>query len=112
MIQIITNHQGKYGSRGQGPANNEMDRHQRDETKDEFLLGSASKKLGLQITPSWTLVLGSRLVPSLKFGFSNWVECFGADMSILFTIKVKILMLIKWSNRSPHYVEPRMVNRF
>ena len=42
----------------QGQAKNEMDRHQRDETKDEILLGSAFKKLGLQITPSWTLVLG------------------------------------------------------
>lgn len=87
----------------QGQAKNKMDRHQRDETKDGILLGSALKKLGLQITPSWTLVLGSRLVPSLKFGFSNWVEyftltdagsvhshspdSFGANMNILFTIK-------------------------
>ena len=31
----------------------------------------------------------------------TFLSIFGANMNILFIIKVKILVLIKWSNRSP-----------
>ena len=33
-------------------------------------------------------------------------------MNISFIFKVKILMLIEWSYRSPDHIEPRMVHIF
>ena len=44
------------------------------------LIGSWSRKVGVQNTPSWTSLINSILNPSSKFGFSNWlVYLFGVE---------------------------------
>ena len=46
---------------------------------------------------------------------ATFLVIFGAYMDILFNIKVKIVVLIQWSFRSPSIVltiEPRMVTMF
>ena len=41
-------------------------------SRDGITLGSGSKKGGVQNTPYWTLLLNTRLDPSLKIGLSNY----------------------------------------
>lgn len=45
-------------------------------TKGGLTLGSTLNKFRVQNTHEWTSLLDSRLDPHLKFGLTDWVECF------------------------------------
>ena len=59
-------------------------------------------------------IINTRWLANPNCGSSHFPHDFGAHMNILFSVKEKILMLIKWSYMSPIMLtaDPRTVSIF